>query len=40
MRRDAPKGKKLIDDGYGIAENIAEEDRASDEDSQEEINRG
>jgi len=40
MRRDGVRSKKLVADGDGIAENIAEEDRLSGEGSEEEVAYG
>ena len=38
--RDGKKSRKLVEDGDGIVENIAEEDRLSGEGSEEEIVKG
>ena len=40
MRRDGARTKKIVVDGDGIAENIAEEDRLSGEGSEEEVAYG
>jgi len=39
-RRDGKKNRKFVEDGDGIVENIAEEDRLSGEGSEEEIAKG